>query len=498
MIRSDDLTDPTDKLLLEAHRAAQRQDWGACLAAADEVLKANLKSAEAMFLAGCAHRHMGSEGVAALLQRGATALQPQRYAPWLEYAVCMLERHPEEAYRAAMKAQQLNPDTIEGLSVLCNVSSMIGRHAEALEWGQRADALYGMNAEICHNKSFALMALGRWQEGWKEFRASLGMPNRGKRNYHADRETPRWNPSKHKGAVVVVHGEQGIGDEAMYASMLHAAIEAATAAGGRLIIECYSRNEGLFRRSFPDATVYGTLREDYCEWPAHEGVTHRLEMGGLGEFFGKDPFRSGAYLAADPAKSAMWRTWLNTSLGDRRGNCKKVGLAWTGGEWASGRNRRSIAFELILQLMRGQDCTFVNLEYEDRRKDLEDAPVEVLDPRGATKKGGDMDDLAALLVNLDLVISVQTSVVDYCGALGVPCWALADAWPQWRYTGFFGDDTMGFYEGVKVYRQQEPGAWAPVINRVARDLKAWTAPKNNEPLANGKDYEPVNDGWQSC
>lgn len=126
--------------------------------------------------------------------------------------------------------------------------------------------------------------------------------------------------------------------------------------------------------------------------------------------------------------------------------------------------------------MRGQNVTFVSLEYEDRRKDLEFAP-DVLNPHWATRKGADMDDLAAILTNLDLVISVQTSVVDYCGALGVPCWALTDAVPQWRYTGFFGDDTMGFYESVKVYRQKQWGEWKPVIQQVARDLKALTDSK---------------------
>ena len=151
----------------------------------------------------------------------------------------------------------------------------------------------------------------------------------------------------------------------------------------------------------------------------------------------------------------------------------RVGIAWTGGSWESGRGRRSIPFELIAQLTRGQDVTFVNLEYEDRRKDLELTPG-VLNPVTATKKGQDMDELAALIANLDLVISVQTSVVDLAGALGVPCWAITDQVPQWRYTGFFGPDTMGFYESVKVYRQKQWGEWAPVVNQIARDLKAWT------------------------
>ncbi len=473
MINADDLIDINDRLLLEAQRAASADNWGAAMAAADEVLKNDPKRAEALFLAASALRKGGNDGVAAQLLHMASRIEPKRGAIPLQLAMCLSERHPLEAYQQALKAQALMPDTMDGLSVLCNLASMLGRHAEALEWAERCEAKHGVVGEVCHNKSFALFALGRWTEAWREFKPSLGMENRKKRNYHVGKETPRWNPAKHEGAVVVIYGEQGIGDEVMYASMIPAAIEAARAKGSRVVIECYARNEGLFRRSFPEATVYGTLREGYCEWPTHEGVTHRLEMGGLGEFFAPEPFRGGGYLSADRARRAAWRSWF-CEVGENDVRPRpRVGVAWTGGSWETGRGRRSLAFDDVLALMRGQDVTFVNLEYEDRRKDLEFAP-DVLDPHWATKKGADMDDMAAILSNLDLVISVQTSVVDYCGALGVPCWALADEVPQWRYTGFFGDDTMGFYESVKVYRQKQWGEWKPVVQQVARDLKAWT------------------------
>lgn len=499
MMRAAEATDVNDRLLLEAQRAAQRDDWGAVAAAADEALKNDPTRAEAMYLMAQALRHAGNEGAALGLLTLASKLEPKRAAIWLAMAQCLHERNPKEAYQAAARAQSLQPDVADVLSVLCNVSSVLGRNAEALDWAERFEAKYGTHGEVCHNKSFALFAMGRWAEAWREFKPSLGMPNRGKRNYHANKETPRWNPDKHENAVVVIYGEQGIGDEIMYASMIPAAIEVAKAKGSRVIIECYARNESLFARSF-DCPVYGTLREAYCEWPADEGVTHRLEMGGLGEFFGQEPFRRQAYLQAEEARRCASETWLDAATGSvfqsgrsrrpgavhnghharghaasesRRPHAARVGIAWTGGSWETGRARRSLAFEDVLQLMRGQDATFVCLEYEDRRKDLEFAP-DVLNPHWATKKGQDMDELAALVSNLDLVISVQTSVVDLCGALGVPCWALVDENPQWRYTGFFGDDTMGFYESVKVYRQKEWGDWAPVIQRVARDLKAWT------------------------
>jgi len=105
-------------------------------------------------------------------------------------------------------------------------------------------------------------------------------------------------------------------------------------------------------------------------------------------------------------------------------------------------------------------------EFGKREKDLAD--TRILNPHWATRKGADYDDLAALVANLDLVISVQTSVVDLAGALGIPCWALCDAAPQWRY-GMRGPH-MHFYESVRCFRQPEPGNWLSVMAQVHEAL----------------------------
>jgi len=139
------MTDPNDRLLLEAQRAANRDDWGQVMAAADEVLKNDPLRAEAMFLAAAALRKSGADGVAAQLLSFASKIAPKRAPIWLQLALCLQERHPREAYQAALKAQAITPDHADTLSVLCNVASTLGRNAEALDWAERCEAKHGLH-----------------------------------------------------------------------------------------------------------------------------------------------------------------------------------------------------------------------------------------------------------------------------------------------------------------------------------------------------------------
>ena len=458
----------TEKLQLEAQRASETGDTLRALTAADELLKRDPNNVDAMFIAGTAMLLSAKEGIGALILNAARCAtkDPVKLGPiWDNIGCALQEYQPDKAYLAFKEALKYG----EGRGTydnLCNVASQIGRHAEALEFSDKVDKV-----NPAHNRSFALMHLGRWAEGWAAFSKCAGTEVRPRTD--RDYGLPRWD-GKRPGKVII-HGEQGVGDEIMFMSMCPPDFDG--------VIECNPRNEGLFQRSFPKAKVYGTLLLNALEWPLVEKADWHLEMGGLGEFFGKEPFRKTAFLQPDAARRDAWKTWLSAASSSRRNapagrhehgpEMARVGIAWTGGTWSTGRGRRTVPFDLIAKKLIEQhpDVTFVNLEYEDRKEELAPYP-QVLNPYWATKKGADLDDLAAIVSNLDLVITPTQSVVDLAGGLGMPVWVMTEEHPQWRYAIAAGEDRMWFYESARLFRQrpEDNGKWDRVVNNVTTAL----------------------------
>ena len=459
-----------EKLLRECQMALERGDNFRALTAADESLIRDPDGDAAMFAAGTALLRADQKGLALMMLNAARSAMAKSMRPgfnedrhkmgviWNNIAYCVQQHHPEMAYKALLKAIEYGYD---GLSYdnLCNIASTLGRHTEALDWAEKAgDGAY-------YNRAFALLHLGRWREAWADYDRSAGSASRPMTE--RDYELPRWD-GKRPGKVIV-HGEQGVGDEIMFMSMLPAEFDG--------VIDCNPRTATMFQRAFPNATVYGTLLQSVLEWPVDEKADWHLEMGGLGAHYAPEPFRKGAYLKADPADKAAWDAWIRAKVHSfpALGRPTRVGVAWTGGTWETGRKKRSVPFEVMRRYLFDQhrDVTWVNLEYEPRPQELEllDADgVTVLNPARATKKGADLDDLAGLVSSLDLVITATNSTVDLCGALGVPVWVMTDPEPQWRYSHAAGEDQMWFYESARLFRQKTGEGWDRVAANVALAL----------------------------
>jgi hypothetical protein len=277
---------------------------------------------------------------------------------------------------------------------------------------------------------------------------------------------PEWDGTK--GKNVVLYADQGLGDEISFASMVPDAIKACR----KVVIDCDDRLEGLFRRSFPQAKVYGTRKAKDGKWAKEDWqIDASLPLGQIGEFFrtSADDFLGTPYLVPCPARVAMWE-----GLWAKKGK-PVIGIAWTGGSPKTNARNRRIALEDFLPVFRKVDAHFVSLQYKDASDEIaafkaKHKWVDLEQYKWGTLTN-DYDDTAALIASLDYVLCIQTAVAHTAGALGVPVSVMVPVATQWRYGS--GHDSIPWYECLRVIRQQKHGSWSGEIERVSRELKSY-------------------------
>lgn len=303
---------------------------------------------------------------------------------------------------------------------------------------------------IAHwNLALMELAQGKWATAWDHHEYGL----RCTPMMRVDRQIgglPYWNGEKGR---VIVYGEQGIGDEIMFASMLPDLLKT-----NDVIIECHKRLGTLFKKSFPGLTVYPTRESNNPDWVANETADYRLSIGSLGKHYrrSREAFPGTAYLRADPLP---------------KGKKFRVGISWTGGMKAGRVQKRSVPLSWWKSILNVPDVEFVSLQYTDQKEEIDlvntmGYDVKVMDEYA---KADDYYECARLVASCDLVISVCTSVIHLAGALGVPCWVMTPKHPAWRYGNEGG---MPWYRSVRLYRAPAIGtdAWMPVVQRIGSDL----------------------------
>jgi len=264
----------------------------------------------------------------------------------------------------------------------------------------------------------------------------------------------RLAPEDLRGQRILLLGEQGLGDQIMFASM----IPELTRIARSVVFVCEPRLVRLFQASFPQVEVLSP----YEARIESDSVDKLVALGSLGHALRRRPedFPRTPYVAPTPQAKARW----GDRLGPRRG--LRVGLSWQGGLVTTRRATRSVSLDQLSELLALPGCEFVSLQYGQAAAEAAGRPIlsfpsEDLD---------DFDDLAGLVANLDVVVSVQTALVHLCGGLGVDCLTLVSTNPGWRYMG--DGETTPWYGSVRLLRQPAPGEWDPAVRRVAEALAA--------------------------
>jgi len=410
--------------------------------------------------------------------RRAMEVAPDDPQPKLDMISALFDDEPtKENYALAQKlAHEVRHTKFHGDATLTLAFTAYreGRHEDAIAlYDEALEAGVSEPATAHWNKSLALHCLGRYREGWEEhtWRAvertqlPLYVPmNRFK--------LPMWKQEPPP-AIIHVHAEAGFGDNLCCARYLQLLADK----GYDVRYETYENMLPLMQRSFP-AVKCVPMALDYPGTIGVEPFDYHIPMGELPHVFGTEvdtvPW-FGPYLHADTDLVAKYHEVLPP---DRR----KVGFCWSSGIreglWIAKYGRRkSMKFSDLFSLTRTHDYLAISLQVGPERAECKDfVPSYLWD---VLPEKPSWDDTAALIANLDLVVTVDTAVAHLAGAMGKPVWLMNSAEPgAWHWMaerpGSPWNERSPWYPSVRIYRQKTVGTWGDVVEAVADDLRKRT------------------------
>jgi len=409
---------------------------------------------------GVVLQQAGRLGEAVTAYRAALGIDPN-YREALENlcTACYDREDFVSALDAAQRALAIDPASVLAIRGVANSLTALGRRAEALTVLNEGIHRHPAHPELRIHHAWELLANGDLVNGWRalEWRDSrLGVFDAPPRSV----PFPRWNGEPLAGKTVLVYGEQGVGDEIMYAPYVLGII----AAGGSCILECEPRLEHLFARAFPQCTLL--RREESGQIPWHASlpqIDFCISVLSLPLYF-DHPLERGAYLSADSARVAYWRQRLQAA-----GPGLKIGISWRGGASAKVRKIRSIPPGVFGGLI-DSSATFVSLQYGATPEEIAAVSPQLqcfaeIDPLR------DLDEFAALVAALDVVVSIDNSTVHLAGALGVKTLLLLPVYAEWRW-GPAASGESPWYQSVELVRQREAtdSGWQEALISVKKRL----------------------------
>jgi tetratricopeptide (TPR) repeat protein len=319
-------------------------------------------------------------------------------------------------------------------------------------------------------RALVRLSLGDLAQGWPDYEARLD-PDFAKAPVF-DLPQARWRPSDPlAGRRLLVVGEQGLGDELMFAGLIPDLL-AALGPQGALSLAVEPRLTALFQRSFPQADVHAHATRLERARPVRTalgdvaGADLWTPLASLAQRFRPDlaSFAGGAApLAPDPARVAHWRAWLAT-LGDG----PKIGVTWKSMKLGGERAKYYAPFGDWLAALSCPGAGFVNLQYGDsdaEQAQARAAGIALWAPPGLDLTH-DLDDLAALCAALDLVAGAPNATTNLAGACGAPVWLLAApvSWPR------LGTDRYPWFPQARVFVAERFGDWRGAMARMADAL----------------------------
>ena len=433
--------------------------------------------AEACINLALAQKEQGKLGEAEATIRHAVKIGPGFAAAHNNLAVLLQDqRLLAEAETACRRALQLAPGYAAAHYNLANILRDLGRIEEAEAACRHALDLEPSNPSMQFLLAFLLLLQGKYREGWQRYEARWSMDGG---ETQADFIEPAWRGDADlDGKAILLLSEQGYDDTlqfSRYAQLL-------AARGATVYMAVPPPLKSLMERC---AGVAAAFSND-TDLPPFDYKCSLMSLPlACGTELDSIP-ATVPYLHCEPARVAAWRELLGKKSGLR------VGLVWAGNSRKHAPiahavdRQRSVSFEQLRPLLDIAGVEFYTLQLgEESRAQLVDAP-QVHD---YTERLHDFHDTAALVENLDLVISVDTAVAHLVGALGKPVWILNRFNTCWRWLN--GRSDSPWYPSARLFRQPVAGDWDGVIAEVKAALSVWVQGRPAAPAPHPSAVSPT-------
>ncbi len=437
---------------------AEQKRYAEAVISLREALRLNPDFLEAHSGLGAALQALGRPAEARPCFERALALRPNDATALYNMGTALFA---ESDYRAAescfRRVIDLAPQVVKPYTALAQACEMLDHDAEAEACIEQALRIEPDDAPARFFRATYLLAHARWAPGWKDFEFRLKLPHVIKRSFRE----PRWDGSPLEGRELLVHAEYGLGDTLHFIRYLPLVEQLARP--GHVHVEIQRPLIPLLSGSgFHDLIAAGDPLPRF---------DLQIAMMSLGEVFQTtlESIPLGVpYLAADARLTDDWRERLSDIEG------LKVGIAWQGNPTYIGDRHRSISLARFAALAQLPHVKLISLQKNADGRGM--APVDdfpgTIVFSDLDEHGGAFMDTAAIMQNLDLVITSDTATAHLAGALGVKVWVALSKVPEWRW--MLDREDSPWYPTARLFRQTTLDDWDEVFARMAAELATLT------------------------
>jgi hypothetical protein len=372
----------------------------------------------------------------------------------------------DEALDCLRESLRINPQSHEAHDNLGSTLGRLGDYDAALAAHNRAIKLQPYHADAHRNRSFIWLIRGDFEQGWAEYEWRLRSP----RYVGLSPECPRWNGEDLTGKTILLHSEQGVGDTIQFIRYVAQVREHNPKAVVVICAECLLR---LISR-FPGVDFVTVAGNPVPDYEVHASL---LSLPAIVHTTLDTVPSQIPYLSAHPSTIEFWRSILASvrePVDSQSQPQVNVGIVWQGNPRHRSDRTRSFPLRALEPLARIPGVRLISLQRDDgvdqlRALDGRFHVAEIWDRVRESEAPRDFLDTAAIIGQLDLVVTPDTAVAHLAGSLGARVWVALSSVGEWRW--LLERDDSPWYPSMRLFRQTSPGDWGGVFARMAECLK---------------------------